>query len=108
MVVEASSTLGTEFKQELEGGKSGVWLFSASGLRTLMKGGLFFFFNPLPLILEVGGIGVKSTKVLNQTSRTQVIHHTIGAETKFFISRREVPSAEPLRTNTRGGQTWQE
>lgn len=49
----------------------------------------------LPLTLEVGRFGVKSSNVLSWVSQAQIIHQTIGAETKFFISRREILSAEP-------------
>lgn len=51
-----------------------------------------------PGTLEVPGLGVTSNKVSNQSAGALVINHTIGAEAKCFISRREVPSAEPLRT----------
>lgn len=72
-----------------------VWLFSDS---EDFDGGKKKNRPFKPGTLEVGGLGVKSNKVSNQSSGAQVINHTIGAEAECFISRREVLSSEPLRT----------
>lgn len=46
-------------------------------------------------MLKVGRLGVKVNSVLNQGSTAQVVNQTEQKLDVFFISRREILSAEP-------------